>query len=74
VSTRESILYTHYATVLTLLRLGLSYTEIQDMSEAEINMMLATNASIEELKNETMERQQKMAQANNAHPTLPKGF
>ena len=37
-------------------------------------MMLATNASIEELKNETMERQQKMTQANNAHPKLPKGF
>ena len=73
-STRESILYSHYATVLTLLRLGLSYTELQDMSEAEINMMLATNASIEELKNETMERQQKMTQANNAHPKLPKGF
>ena len=44
------------------------------MSEAEINMMLATNASIEELKNETMERQSKMAQANNAHPTPPRGF
>ena len=44
------------------------------MSEAEISMMLATNASIEELKNETMERQQKMAQANNAHPKLPRGF
>ncbi len=73
-STRESILYTHYATLLTLLRLGLNYTEVQDMSEAEINMMLATNAAIEEFKNETMERQSKMAQANNAHPTPPRGF
>ena len=73
-STRESILYTHYATMLTLFKIGLSYTEIQDMSEVDINMMLATNAAIEELKNETMERQQKMTQANNAHPKLPKGF
>ncbi len=44
------------------------------MSEAEINMMLATNAAIEEFKNETMERQNKMTQANNAHPIPPRGF
>ena len=73
-STKESILFTHFATTLTLLEMGLSYTEVQTLSTLEINMLLATNASFHEFKNEQMERNAKHQQAASSHPTPPRGY
>jgi len=74
VSTKESILFTHFTTTLTLLDMGLNYTEIQNLNTTEIVMLLATNASFNELKNEQMERNAKHQQAASSHPQFPRRF
>jgi len=68
VSTQESIIFTHYATMLTLLDMGLSYTEIKELSDREANMLLAMQTALQEFKNEGMEKQAKMQQAASSHP------
>ena len=73
-STKESILFTHFTTTLTLLEIGLNYTEIQNLNTTEIVMLLATNASFHELKNEQMERNAKHQQAATSHPQFPRRF
>ena len=73
-STKESILFTHFTTTLTLLEIGLNYTEIQNLNVTEIVMLLATNASIQELKNEHIERNAKHQQAAASHPQFPSRF
>ena len=73
-STKESILFTHFTTTLTLLEIGLNYTEIQNLNTTEIVMLLATNASFNELKNEQMERNAKHQEVANAHPKFPRGY
>ncbi len=67
-STQESIIFTHYATMLTLLDMGLSYTEIKELSDREANMLLAMQTALQEFKNEGMEKQAKMQQAASSHP------
>ncbi len=73
-STKESILFAHFTTTLTLLEIGLTYTEIQNLNTTEIVMLLATNASFQELKNEQMERNAKHQQAAASHPQFPNRF
>ena len=60
-STQESIIFTHYATMLTLLDMGLNYTEIKQLSDREANMFLAMQTALQEFKNESMEKQAKMS-------------
>ena len=73
-STKESILFTHFATTLTLMEIGLNYTEIQDLSTMEATMLLAMNASFSEYKQEQLDRNAKHQQAASSHPTFPKGY
>jgi hypothetical protein len=56
------------------LEIGLNYTEIQNLNTTEIVMLLATNASFHELKNEQMERNAKHQQAATSHPQFPRRF
>lgn len=72
-STKESILFTHFSTTLTLIEMGLSYTEVKNLSDTEVTMLLATNAAFHEYKNEQMERNSVHQQAA-SHPTHPKGY
>ncbi len=73
-STKESIIYSHFATTLTLLGLGLTFTEIKNLSDTEVTMLIATHLSFEEYKGEQMERNAKHQQAAGAHPNFPKGY
>jgi|TARA_R100000458_G_scaffold43215_1_gene41150 hypothetical protein len=54
--------------MLTLLDMGLSYTEIKELSDREANMLLAMQTALQEFKNEGMEKQAKMQQAASSHP------
>ena len=72
-STKESVLFTHFATTLTLLNLGLNYSEIKELDNTEVTMFLAMNQSFEEYKKEQMERNQRHQQASQSHPRFPKG-
>jgi len=74
VSTKESILFTHFSTALTLLEMGLTYTEIKNLSDVEVTLLLATNASFHAFKNEQMERNAMHQQAASSHPQRPKGY
>lgn len=73
-STKESVLFINYATMLTLLDMGLTYTEIKNLSNTEIVMFSAMYASIQDFKNEQIERNAKHQQTANAHPTFPRRF
>ena len=68
-STKESVLFTHFATTLTLLNLGSSYKEIKELDNTEAAMFLAMSHSLEDYKSEQMERQQRHQEAAKAHPT-----
>ncbi len=67
-STKESVLFTHFATTLTLLNLGLNYSEIKELDNTEVMMFLAMNQSFEELKKEQMERNHRHQEATQSHP------
>jgi|TARA_R110000824_G_scaffold104001_4_gene246873 hypothetical protein len=73
VSTKESVLFTHFATTLTLLGLGLSYKEIKELDHTEAMMFLATHQSFEEYKKEQMERNARHQEAAQSHPKFSKG-
>ena len=73
-STKESILYSHFATTLTLLGLGLTYTEIKNLSDTEVTMIIATHLAFEDFKGEQMERNAKHQQAASSHPKFPRGY
>lgn len=72
-STKESIIFSHYATVLTLLTIGLSFADIKNLSTTEATMLLATYTSIEEFKQEQMDRNAKHRQAA-SHPQYPSAY
>jgi len=74
VATKEAILYTHYVTTLALLDMGLSYTEIKNLSNTETVMLTAVQASLNEYRNEQMERNAKHQEAANAHPKFPRRY
>jgi len=73
VSTKESIIFSHYATVLTLLTIGLSFADIKNLSTTEATMLLATYTSIEEYKQEQMDRNAKHRQAA-SYPQHPSAY
>ena len=68
-STKESVLFTHFSTTLALLNLGLSYKEIKELDNTEAIMFLAMHQSLEEFKNEQMERNARHQEAARAHPS-----
>tara|TARA_Y100000004_G_scaffold157139_1_gene182627 strand:+ start:183 stop:401 length:219 start_codon:yes stop_codon:yes gene_type:complete len=72
VSTKESVLFTHFATTLTLLNLGLTYNEIKKLDNTEVTMFLAMNQSFEEYKKEQMDRNARHQEAAKSHPKFPK--
>ena len=53
-STKESVLFTHFSTTLALLSLGLSYKEIKELDNTEAVMFLAMNQALEELEKKLM--------------------
>ena len=71
-STKESVLFTHFATTLTLLNLGLTYSEIKKLDNTEVTMFLAMNQSFEEYKKEQMDRNASHQEAARSHPKFPK--
>ncbi len=71
-STKESVLFTHFATTLTLLNLGLTYNEIKKLDNTEVTMFLAMNQSFEEYKKEQMDRNARHQEAARSHPKFPK--
>ncbi len=71
-STKESVLFTHFATTLTLLNLGLTYNEIKKLDNTEVTMFLAMNQSFEEYKKEQMDRNARHQEAAKSHPKFPK--
>ena len=71
-STKESVLFTHFATTLTLLNLGLTYSEIKKLDNTEVTMFLAMNQSFEEYKKEQMDSTARHQEAARSHPKFPK--
>ena len=71
-ATKESVLFTHFATTLTLLNLGLTYSEIKKLDNTEVTMFLAMNQSFEEYKKEQMDRNARHQEAARSHPKFPK--
>ena len=68
-STKESVLFTHFSTTLALLSLGLSYKEIKELDNTEAVMFLAMNQALEEFRKEQMERNARHQEAARAQPT-----
>ena len=67
-------MFAHYATVLTLLSMGLSLTEVKNLSSTEANLLLAMNVSVEEYKQEQMERSAKHQQASTNFPSVTRRY
>ena len=60
ISANEALLYNHWTVICTLMEFGFTRADIEDMSPAEISMVLAVTLAKKEREHEEQARQQRM--------------